>query len=947
MAQNILTAIIRGDGSQFEKTINEMKADLKSFQKQLADVPVGSQAFDDLTNAITNEKNAIQQAEAGQRAFSNSSFGVSRAGRIAHNDLDQMVRSFELIGKGGEGAGAALSNMTFTFERLIGASGGLKAGLSALLDSLLGPAGIILAVSTLIQFGPELISFFTGGQHASDEFKSSVDELKKSLDKLKEPINIQIAGAVGAKQDEVVKLRTLVAASTRVDIENGKETVQSINNRRTAFNELLKLYPKEFENQKFETTLTDKGTEAILRADTTLERKITRAATFETTSKLVSETSSKLFQADATIGDIQKKIDEQLKIENDIIDQRNAERKKNTLPEFFVPEEHVTTTPAVKELRKQLEEANRIRNEIDVQNQLNKEVERKTVVAQIQAGDFKIDEKKLKEGLSDAQRNLIKLAETGQKFFEIPIDLKITNLDSEAQKLSKAIKIVTGIQTVQFKLKVDTTEVTSAFERTKNIKPEELPKDVIEKSFEKVPDVVQEGIKKGIIEGSTIRPNLSPFSKEIQDVLSEFEKEGLKIPVVLDLKDADLLNKLRSTLHIEQLQKDLKKSTSFEGILTSTVDLNNIAKFGDLSKDKLEELRGSVVTTADTVRGLLVPAFQDMFDLTKKQNPLEAFFKGLIQSVNELVKRIIQATIEATILSKVGKGQAGTDFNTLFKQLFGITTVNALKPPINVTPTTPTSIPSVGSPIGGVFGGQTANAALNTLSESTKNAATGMAPLITTDSALVASQQTLIGSMAGQNIATSTTTNQFAALSLALKLASSALLKFVASAQTSSAGGTSGAGVSLIQNLLMMVPGFAEGGRPQLGKVAVVGEKGPELFVPDSAGMIYSNKETMKILGLSNISNSIKESSELVKSISGFRQFGGPVTGGGTFLVGESGKELFIPNSFSVPRVSTPTPTTQNISGGMRVEVTGEFVQRGQNLVAVISQVNRSNGRNF
>src|SRR5690606_12132975 len=31
---------------------------------------------------------------------------------------------------------------------------------------------------------------------------------------------------------------------------------------------------------------------------------------------------------------------------------------------------------------------------------------------------------------------------------------------------------------------------------------------------------------------------------------------------------------------------------------------------------------------------------------------------------------------------------------------------------------------------------------------------------------------------------------------------------------------------------------FAEGGRPPMGKVSVVGERGPELFVPDSPGTI-------------------------------------------------------------------------------------------------------------
>ena len=38
--------------------------------------------------------------------------------------------------------------------------------------------------------------------------------------------------------------------------------------------------------------------------------------------------------------------------------------------------------------------------------------------------------------------------------------------------------------------------------------------------------------------------------------------------------------------------------------------------------------------------------------------------------------------------------------------------------------------------------------------------------------------------------------------------------------------------------------GFADGGRPPVGEVSIVGERGPELFVPDGAGTIYSNEQT-------------------------------------------------------------------------------------------------------
>ncbi|QBO37283.1 phage tail tape measure protein [Periweissella cryptocerci] len=44
------------------------------------------------------------------------------------------------------------------------------------------------------------------------------------------------------------------------------------------------------------------------------------------------------------------------------------------------------------------------------------------------------------------------------------------------------------------------------------------------------------------------------------------------------------------------------------------------------------------------------------------------------------------------------------------------------------------------------------------------------------------------------------------------------------------------------------VPGFAKGGRPKTNQVSIVGEKGPEFFVPDVPGRVHSNSETKSLL---------------------------------------------------------------------------------------------------
>ena len=60
-------------------------------------------------------------------------------------------------------------------------------------------------------------------------------------------------------------------------------------------------------------------------------------------------------------------------------------------------------------------------------------------------------------------------------------------------------------------------------------------------------------------------------------------------------------------------------------------------------------------------------------------------------------------------------------------------------------------------------------------------------------------------------------------------------------------------------------PGFAAGGRPPVGKPAIVGEKGPELFVPRQAGTIIPNHQLGGGGGSVNISVNVDASGSSVE----------------------------------------------------------------------------------
>lgn len=61
-------------------------------------------------------------------------------------------------------------------------------------------------------------------------------------------------------------------------------------------------------------------------------------------------------------------------------------------------------------------------------------------------------------------------------------------------------------------------------------------------------------------------------------------------------------------------------------------------------------------------------------------------------------------------------------------------------------------------------------------------------------------------------------------------------------------GGGLGSGGGILGGIMKALPFFADGGRPFVGRPNIVGEKGPELFIPDQAGTIIPSDQTMKVL---------------------------------------------------------------------------------------------------
>jgi len=136
-----------------QKVVVQRKITTKSVQQlaaaelSAAEAAKGNRAQSGLSNAILLETG---------RLASDASFGFT----AIVNNLSQLVTLFQSFAK---------------------TSGGFRNSLKRLGESLMGSAGLLIAIQLLISFGPKLYEFFRGAAGEAEKFKKALDEATKSI----------------------------------------------------------------------------------------------------------------------------------------------------------------------------------------------------------------------------------------------------------------------------------------------------------------------------------------------------------------------------------------------------------------------------------------------------------------------------------------------------------------------------------------------------------------------------------------------------------------------------------------------------------------------------------------------------------------------------------------------------------------------------------------------
>lgn len=118
------------------------------------------------------------------------------------------------------------------------------------------------------------------------------------------------------------------------------------------------------------------------------------------------------------------------------------------------------------------------------------------------------------------------------------------------------------------------------------------------------------------------------------------------------------------------------------------------------------------------------------------------------------------------------------------------------------------------------------------------------------------------------------------------------------------------------------------------------------ILAKNAFSKLFANPALSIVVGVALVAAGAALKNALSGGIDGARALGGPVKKGGTYLVGERGPELFTPDTGGKIVSNSALKTGGGISGGgMSVQVIGQLLLRGNDLVAALANANRSQGR--
>lgn len=251
---------------------NVNKINLNAFNASLKAGQISIKGFE---NAAKTIPNALPKITAGSAQAANA---LTNLGRVAQD------APFGFIGIQNN-----LNPLLESFQRLRAEAGSNSAALKALGQSLIGPAGIGIALSLVSSAILLYQSYQQKANKATTDAKKNTDDYVNSLGQLEQ---VQVKGAQNA-QREVTELQTLYGIT--------QNTTLSVKQRTGAVDELQKKYPDYFKNIKDETVLNGGAKDAYDRLTTS----IIATARARAAQDLITKNSSRQLENEQKLIDLE------------------------------------------------------------------------------------------------------------------------------------------------------------------------------------------------------------------------------------------------------------------------------------------------------------------------------------------------------------------------------------------------------------------------------------------------------------------------------------------------------------------------------------------------------------------------------------------------------------------------------------------------------------------
>jgi hypothetical protein len=570
----------------------------------------------DVSQAVNNMKKATAEVNK----FAATTVGASKRSNQALLDLSRVAQDSAYVTTAGFGAIANnLNPLLESFQRLKAETGSTKSAFKALASGLMGAGGIGLAVgvvsSLLVVFGDRLFAAGNNTKKAKDEARKYQEALEEYVDTLNDVDKAQLKGAQSAAE-EATKLKVLYEATQNINIPLGK--------RRELVDELQKQYPKYFANIKDETILAG-GAASAYRS---LSEAILAAAKARAGQDAITELAKEQLTLEKQKTDNQK---EQLKALRDL---QKAQALLNKASDAGVVTGGSATGAgggAFQSTDRQttLNVAQQVYNEklnktADLVGKINKNLERQKEIANSITSNVVNNPDALLDPTGSIKSSIDKTRNEKGEFSFLETFLGFDpNGKLSAKQEAELLKAADNFW-----------KKFGEFMEVPNFLSEINPVEVARKFNE------------------------------------EWEKGNfkLKFKAEIDFSQMPKVPEFDNSRDFERAKgKGLSRDEGIFGLPTK----DQLDKALKDAEDAQKRIQDGFERTAETISGVVAPAFSGLFDaILDGEDPLKAFFDGLIQGVRRLISQLIQAAIYAAALSLISGGS--TSFVKGFGQALGL-----------------------------------------------------------------------------------------------------------------------------------------------------------------------------------------------------------------------------------------------------------------------------------